>query len=137
MLLIAVAVAERVQHSGMHVEADERRGNEDARLPHRLLRRAQRGAHGQGSAAVQFKVPLATTGDVLARYLVRVEELKQSIHIIDQLIDDIPTGPMNVGDDSKLHKPDKSSVYGSIEGLIQHFELVMTNRKWEAPVAET
>ena len=92
---------------------------------------------GQGSAAVQFKVPLATTGDVLARYLVRVEELKQSIHIIDQLIDDIPTGPMNVGDDSKLHKPDKSSVYGSIEGLIQHFELVMINRKWEAPVAET
>ena len=63
--------------------------------------------------------------------------IRQRFQLIDQLIDDIPTGPMNVGDDSKLHKPDKSSVYGSIEGLIQHFELVMTNRKWEAPVAET
>ncbi|WP_432797273.1 NADH-quinone oxidoreductase subunit D [Poriferisphaera sp. WC338] len=91
---------------------------------------------GQGSSAVDFKVPICTTGDVLARYLVRLEEIKQSVHIIKQLIDDIPGGPMNVDDESKLAKPDKSSVYGSIEGLIQHFELVMTNRKWEAPIAE-
>ena len=91
---------------------------------------------GQGSSAVDFKVPLCTGGDVLSRYLVRLEEIKQSVHIIKQLIDDIPGGPMNVDDEGKIAKPDKSSVYGSIEGLIQHFELVMTNRKWEAPVAE-
>lgn len=91
---------------------------------------------GQGAEPIDFKVPIATTGDVLARYLCRLEDMKQSIHIIEQLIDNIPDGPMNVYDDSKLHKPDKASVYGSIEGLIQHFELVMTNRKWEAPVAE-
>ncbi len=91
---------------------------------------------GQGSGAVQFKVPVATGGDVYSRYLVRLEELKQAVAIIEQLIDDIPGGPMNVDDDGKVHKPDKTSVYGSIEGLIQHFELVMTNRGWKAPVAE-
>ena len=91
---------------------------------------------GKGAKAVDFKVPVAFGGDVYSRYLVRLEELKQSIHIIDQLIDNIPGGPMNVGDDEKMNKPPKSSVYGSIEGLIQHFELIMTNRGWKAPVAE-
>ena len=91
---------------------------------------------GQGAAAVKFKVPIVGTGDCYARYLVRVEEVKQSIAIIEQLIDHIPAGPMNVDDDGKFNKPDKASVYGSIEGLIHHFELVMTNRKWEAPLAE-
>jgi NADH-quinone oxidoreductase subunit D len=91
---------------------------------------------GQGAAAVQFKVPIATGGDVYSRYLVRLEEVRQSIAIIEQLIDDIPGGPVNVYDDAKLAKPDKMAVYGSIEGLIQHFELVMTNRGWVAPVAE-
>lgn len=91
---------------------------------------------GEGSGAVSFKVPVATTGDVLARYLVRVEELRQSVAIIDQLIDDIPGGPMNAFSDSKVVKPPKSEVYSSIEGLIQHFEIIMTNRGWKAPVAE-
>jgi NADH-quinone oxidoreductase subunit D len=44
---------------------------------------------------------------------------------------------MNVDDEGKLHLPDKGSVYGSIEGMIQHFELIMTNRGWEAPVSES
>ena len=91
---------------------------------------------GQGTSAVQFKVPLATAGDCYARYLVRLAELRQAVRIIDQLIDNIPTGRMNVGDDSKVVMPDKVSVYSSIEGLIQHFELVMTSRGWEAPVGE-
>jgi NADH-quinone oxidoreductase subunit D len=91
---------------------------------------------GMGAKAVQFKLPIATTGDVFARYLVRLEELKQAINIIEQLIDNIPGGSVNVDDDGKMTKPSKASVYGSIEGLIQHFELVMTNRKWEAPIAE-
>jgi NADH-quinone oxidoreductase subunit D len=91
---------------------------------------------GQGAKAVQFKVPVADGGDCYARYLVRLEEVKQSIHIIEQLIDNIPGGPLNVDDDGKSHLPPKSSVYGSIEGLIQHFELVMTNRGWKAPIGE-
>ena len=48
---------------------------------------------GKGSPAVEFKVPVMTTGDVYARYLVRLEEMKQSLHIIRQLIDNIPAGP--------------------------------------------
>lgn len=91
---------------------------------------------GNGAPGVAFKVPIAHTGDVYARFLVRLEEIKQSVHIIDQLIDILPKGPINVGDDGKTHLPDKSAVYGSIEGLIQHFEIVMTNRGWTSPVAE-
>ena len=91
---------------------------------------------GSGASAVDFKVAIATGGDVLARYLVRLEEIKQSAHIIDQLIERIPGGPISVNDDGKINLPDKTAVYGSIEGLIHHFELVMTNRGWEAPVAE-
>ncbi len=91
---------------------------------------------GQGAKAVEFKVPIAHGGDVLARYLVRLEELKQSIRIIEQLIDNVPTGPLNVFADGKVGLPDKSLVYGSIEGLIQHFEIVMWNRGWKMPVAE-
>ncbi len=91
---------------------------------------------GMGAKAVQFKVPIATAGDTFARYLVRLEEVEQSISIIEQLIDNIPDGPMNVDSDGKAVMPSKAEVYGSIEGLIQHFEIVMTNRGWEAPVAE-
>ncbi len=91
---------------------------------------------GQGAPGVKFKVPVATTGDVLARYLIRLEEMRQSAHIIEQLIDHIPGGPMNTFADAKMVKPPKAEVYGSIEGLIEHFQLVMTNRKWKAPINE-
>src|SRR5947209_1923331 len=91
---------------------------------------------GQGAKAVDFKVPIMTTGDVYARYLVRLEEMKQSIHIIRQLIDDIPGGPVNVSPEGKETLPPKDQVYSSIEGLIHHFELIMTNRGFEAPRGE-
>ena len=91
---------------------------------------------GKGRPAVSFKVPIMTTGDVLARYLVRLEEMKQSAGIIRQLIDDIPGGPLNVSPEGKEVLPPKSQVYGSIEGLIHHFELVMTNRGFNTPVGE-
>ena len=91
---------------------------------------------GQGASAVQFGVPLHTGGDVYARFQVRIEEMRQSIKIIDQLIDSIPGGPINVFPDAKLAKPPKKDVYGSIEGLIAHFEIVMSNRGWQSPVAE-
>lgn len=91
---------------------------------------------GKGAKAVDFMVPIHTEGDVYARFMVRVEEIKQSIRIIDQLIDNIPAGDVNTLSDAKAVKPPKSDVYGSIEGLIQHFELIMSNRGWEAPIAE-
>ena len=79
---------------------------------------------------------IATGGDGLSRYLVRLEEIKQSRRIIDQLIDNIPSGPINSSPDGKMHIPEKGDVYGSIEATIQHFELIMTNRGWNAPVGE-
>lgn len=91
---------------------------------------------GQGAKAVEFKVPIMETGDCYARFRVRVEEMKQSREIIRQLIDKIPGGPVNCYADEGVHIPSKKETYGSIEGLIQHFELIMTNRKWHAPVAE-
>lgn len=91
---------------------------------------------GQGAEAVKFQVPVSEDGDVYARFLVRVEEIKQSMKIIDQLIDNIPGGPVDAFADSKMVKPQKRDVYGSIEGLIQHFELIMTNRGWTPPIAE-
>ena len=91
---------------------------------------------GQGAKAVEFKVPIAEAGDAYARFLVRLEEIKQSQHIIRQLIDNIPGGPVDAFADAKFVKPRKKDVYGSIEGLIQHFELIMTNRGWKAPIAE-
>ena len=91
---------------------------------------------GQGAPAVQFKVPVMTTGDVYARYLIRLEEIRQSLHIIRQLIDDIPSGPVDVSPEGKDVLPPKDEVYSSIEGLIQHFELIMTNRGFSAPRGE-
>jgi NADH-quinone oxidoreductase subunit D len=91
---------------------------------------------GQGAPAVKFQVPVAERGDAYCRYLVRNEEIKQSCKIIEQLIDAIPGGPVDAFADSKVVKPNKKDVYGSIEGLIQHFELIMTNRGFKPPVAE-
>jgi len=91
---------------------------------------------GAGAKPVDFKVPLMHDGDCYCRFRVRIEEMKQSIHIIKQLLDDIPDGPVNTYADEGVHLPAKAETYGSIEGLIQHFELIMTNRKWRAPIAE-
>ncbi len=89
-----------------------------------------------GAKAVDFKVPVMTTGDVYARYLVRLEEIQQSMAIIRQLIDNIPSGPVNVSPEGKDVLPPKDQVYSSIEGLIQHFEMIMTNRGFTAPKGE-
>ncbi|MFG0331065.1 MAG: NADH-quinone oxidoreductase subunit D [Phycisphaerales bacterium] len=91
---------------------------------------------GQGAPAVEFKVPLMEEGDVFSRYFLRLFEMRESVKIVEQLIDNIPSGPVDTFADAKLTKPPKSQVYGSIEGLIQHFELIMTNRGWKAPIAE-
>ena len=70
---------------------------------------------GEGAEGVKFNVPISTDGDSLSRYLVRLAELEQSVSIIDQLIDDIPSGPIDSLADSKLRIPEKGEVYGSIE----------------------
>jgi NADH-quinone oxidoreductase subunit D len=83
-----------------------------------------------------FKVICAKEGDCLARYLVRMQEMLESLQIIDAAIENLPGGPVNVDVNSKVVLPNQLSVYRSIEGLIQHFELIMTNRQWKTPVDE-
>jgi NADH-quinone oxidoreductase subunit D len=83
-----------------------------------------------------FKVICAAAGDCLARYLVRMEEMLESIKIIEQAVENLPPGPVNVDVNEKVAVPNQQAVYRSIEGLIQHFELFMTNRQWHSPVDE-
>src|SRR4051812_42799156 len=68
---------------------------------------------GRGAPACDFKVPIMNTGDVLARYLVRLEEMKQSMHIVRQLINSLPGGPVNVSPEGKEVLPPKEQVYSS------------------------
>jgi NADH-quinone oxidoreductase subunit D len=62
-----------------------------------------------------------------------MEEMRESLRIIKQAIENLPDGPINVGQDERLTLPDKRMVYQSIEGTISHFELVMSNRGFEVP----
>ena len=73
---------------------------------------------------LDFEIPVGSTGDCFDRFLVRMEEIRQSISIIEQAADKMPEGPF-MTDDRMLHYPDKKDVYGNIEGLIDHFKLVM------------
>jgi NADH-quinone oxidoreductase subunit D len=73
---------------------------------------------------VEFDVPLGTTGDCLDRYLVRVEELKQSIRILRQCIKQIPDGPVMI-DDHRVALPPKTDAYNTIESMIRHFKHIM------------
>jgi NADH-quinone oxidoreductase subunit D len=83
-----------------------------------------------------FKVVCSQEGDSYARYQVRMEEMRESLKIIEAAIENLPAGPVNVDVNSKAVLPDQTAVYRSIESLIQHFELVMPNRQWTPPVDE-
>jgi len=86
--------------------------------------------------ASSFKVVCGKGGDCLNRYLVRMGEMAESMKIIHAAVENIPGGPVNVNLEDKLTIPDKNATYRSIEGLIQHFELFMWNRRWQTPVEE-
>ena len=70
-----------------------------------------------------FDVPIGEHGDNYDRYLMRVEELRQSDSILRQALKSIPPGP--VIDDWRIALPPKPEVYGTIEGVMSHFKLVM------------
>jgi NADH dehydrogenase I D subunit len=80
-----------------------------------------------------FDVPVGTTGDVFDRYLVRMEEMRQSLRIIEQVVKRLEPGPVIV-DDYKIALPPKEKVYTRMESLIHHFKLVMHGI--EMPVGE-
>ncbi len=71
-----------------------------------------------------FEVPIGTQGDCYDRYLVRLEELRQSARIVRQAIDKLPDGPYYAEDAKKIFAPPKSKVLSSMEELIQNFMIV-------------
>ena len=76
-----------------------------------------------------FDVPVGTTGDTFDRFMVRMEEIKQSARIIEQALEQMPDdGPVNV-EDPRIILPPKQEVYSTIEGTIQHFKIVMEGIK--------
>ncbi len=83
-----------------------------------------------------FQVCCATAGDCFARYLVRMAEMRESLKIVAQAIENLPTGPVNVGIDERTTLPNKQQVYSTIEGTISHFELMMANRGFTVPHEE-
>ncbi len=89
------------------------------------LRRAEPYLHYD---RVEFEVPVGSTGDNLDRFRVRFEEALQSLSIVEQALAQLPPGPIGV-DDPRIALPDKRDVYGNIEGLMNHFKLVIEGVK--------
>jgi NADH-quinone oxidoreductase subunit D len=73
---------------------------------------------------MDFEVPIGETGCNLARYLVRLEEVRQSRRIIEQALAQMPSGPVLV-DDRGVALPPKAATYNTIEDMISHFKLVV------------
>ena len=71
-----------------------------------------------------FDVPVGTNGDVYDRYLVRMEEMRQSVRILEQTIARLPDGPVNV-DDPRVILPPKRKATSEMESMIHHFKHVM------------
>lgn len=84
---------------------------------------------------LDFDIPVGDRGDAFDRYWVRMIEIQESIKMVQQCMDKMPEGSVNV-DDPKVILPPKNDVYNSIEGLIHHFEITMENRGIEPPVGE-
>jgi NADH-quinone oxidoreductase subunit D len=71
----------------------------------------------------QFKVPVATEGDVFARYIVRVQELRESIGIVQQALAGMPQGAIKA-DAPKVVLPDREKMKTQMEALIYHFKII-------------
>ena len=69
-----------------------------------------------------FDIPIGKNGDCYDRYLVRMEEMRQSLKIIQQVIKKIPDGPV-LTDDKKITPPKRQNMKDSMEALIHHFKL--------------
>jgi len=72
----------------------------------------------------EFKVPVGESGDTFDRFMVRQEEIRQSLSIIQQALDNMPEGPYHA-DVPEFYLPPKQEVYRSMEALIYHFKIVM------------
>jgi NADH-quinone oxidoreductase subunit C/D len=77
----------------------------------------------RGYENYDFEVPVATTGDCYARFLVRIEEMRQSLRIVRQAVDNLPDGPV-ITDNHHVALPPKEKVFTEMEALIWHFKLI-------------
>ena len=77
---------------------------------------------------MNFDIPVGKNGDCYDRYLCRVEEMRQSIDIIRQCIDQLPDGPV-IADDHKVVPPRRADMKNSMEALIHHFKLYTEGHK--------
>ena len=83
---------------------------------------------------MDFEVPVGKNGDCFDRYMVRLEEMKQSLKIVKQCLDDIPKGPVKT-EDRKIAPPARADMKQSMEALIHHFKLYTEGYK--VPEGET
>ena len=81
-----------------------------------------------------FDVPVGTQGDVYDRFLVRMEEMRQSVRILEQAMARLPDGPVNV-DDNRLILPPKGKAMSEMEVMIHHFKQVMEGPR--PPIGES
>jgi NADH-quinone oxidoreductase subunit D len=81
-----------------------------------------------------FTVPLGTKGDNYDRFVCRIQEIEQSMKIVEQALKNLPVGPVWI-EDPTFVLPEKEKVYNSIEGLMHHFKIIMEGIK--VPPGET
>nr|YP_010394510.1 NADH dehydrogenase subunit 7 [Phytophthora pluvialis]UXG56163.1 NADH dehydrogenase subunit 7 [Phytophthora pluvialis]DAZ88557.1 TPA_asm: NADH dehydrogenase subunit 7 [Phytophthora pluvialis]DAZ88947.1 TPA_asm: NADH dehydrogenase subunit 7 [Phytophthora pluvialis] len=75
---------------------------------------------------LEFDIPVGTNGDCYDRYLIRIEEMRQSIRIILQVLNKIPKGLIKL-DDKKITNPNRTQIKNSMESLIHHFKYYSEN----------
>ena len=85
-------------------------------------------------ADMDFDIPIGKHGDVFSRYMVRVEEMRQSLRIIEQSIAKMPDGPV-MTEDGKVAPPRRADMKNSMEALIHHFKLYTEG--FHVPAGET
>ena len=71
---------------------------------------------------LKFRAPIGTRGDCYDRYFLRMEEMRQSLTIISQTLDNMPSGPVRA-DNQKITPPNRLQMKQSMEALIHHFKL--------------
>ncbi len=83
---------------------------------------------------IDFDIPVGRNGDCYDRYLCRIEEMRQSIRIMHQCLEEMPAGPVKVSD-RRIAPPRRAEMKNSMEALIQHFKLYTEG--YHVPTGET
>jgi len=83
---------------------------------------------------LDFDIPVGKTGDCYARYLVRIEEMRESLKIMQQVLKQMPSGPVMI-DDHKVSPPSRIDMKNSMEAIIHHFKLYTEG--YHVPAGET